>query len=98
MNWNPLNPVSDNSSAPYQIFNIGNSNPVELNRYISVLENTLGKKAIYNYMDLQPGDVPMTHADTTSLESYINFKPQTSIDEGIGKFVEWYKAYYNTTI
>lgn len=90
-NWNSNIPVSNRSSAPYGIFNIGNNTPVELMIYIEALERALGRTAIKNMMEIQPGDVPATLADTTSLEEYINFKPETSIEEGIKRFVEWFK-------
>ena len=89
-NWNSDAPDSDSSSAPYRVFNIGNNNPVQLMTYIEALEKALGKSAIINMMDIQPGDVPATHADTTALEAYIQFKPQTGVEEGVRKFVEWY--------
>lgn len=72
------------------MFNIGNNNPVQLMTYIEALEKALGKTAIKNMMDIQPGDVPATHADTTALVAYVGFKPQTSVEEGVRKFVEWY--------
>lgn len=82
------------SSAPYKVFNIGNNNPENLMRYIEVLEQHLGKEAKKDFLPLQPGDVPETYADTTALEDYIGFKPETSLEEGIGEFVKWYRAYY----
>ncbi len=88
--WNGASPVTDSSSAPYQIFNIGNNNPVQLMDYITALERELGKKAIKNMMDLQAGDVPETHADTSSLESYIQFRPKTNINDGVRAFVNWF--------
>lgn len=94
-NWNGNDPESDTSKAPYRIFNIGNNDPVKLMDYIEALENSLGKKAEKNMMDIQPGDVPKTHADTKSLEEYINFKPATSVEEGVSSFVNWYKSYFN---
>ena len=90
VNWNSDVLASDSSSAPYRIFNIGNNNPVQLMTYIEALEKALGKTAIKNMMDIQPGDVPATHADTKALEEYVEFKPQTSVEEGVRKFVEWY--------
>lgn len=93
-NWNGQSLQADSSSAPYRIFNIGNSNPVELNDYIISIEDALGKKAIREEMDLQPGDVLSTHADTESLEKWIDFKPQTSVKEGVKKFIEWYLDFY----
>ncbi|MGG7444989.1 NAD-dependent epimerase [Kosakonia oryzendophytica] len=83
------------SSAPYHIYNIGNSSPVELMDYITALEDALGIEAQKNMMPIQPGDVLETSADTQPLYETIGFKPQTSVKEGVKKFVEWYKAYYN---
>lgn len=93
-NWNGDDVRPDSSSAPFRVFNIGNNNPVQLMKYISALEQAIGKEAKKNMMDLQPGDVPATHADTTALEEYVNFKPQTSVEEGVGSFVEWYRGYF----
>lgn len=92
--WDSNHPASDRSSAPYRIFNIGNSNPVQLNDYIEAIELALDKKAIRHLMDIQPGDVPATHADTTNLEQYVAFKPQTAVKEGVARFVDWYRGYY----
>ena len=91
--FNNLKP--DNSWAPYHIFNIGNSNPTPLMDFISCLEKKLGKKAIKQYLPIQPGDVPGTESDTKSLEKWINFKPCTSVEIGISEFVDWYKKFYN---
>lgn len=87
----PLN--TDN--VPAQVFNIGNSSPVKLMQYIEALEKALGKTAKKNFMDIQPGDVPATHADVSKLEEYVNFKPQTTVEEGVKRFVEWYKNINN---
>ena len=87
-------PDPSSSWAPYRVFNIGNSNPIPLMEFISCLEKELGIKAIKNFLPMQPGDVKSTFADNTSLEKWINFKPRTSIDEGIKIFVKWYKEYY----
>ena len=86
-------PISE-SFAPYKIYNLGNNSPVKLSRFIAVLENCLGKKAQKIYLDMQPGDVIMTYADVTDLEKAIGFKPETPIEEGLAKFVEWYRKYY----
>jgi len=86
-------PISE-SFAPYKIYNLGNNSPVELSRFIAVLENCLGKKAQKVYLDMQPGDVIMTYADVTDLEKAVGFKPETPIEEGLAKFVEWYRKYY----
>ena len=94
INWDGTTPKISTSSAPYQIFNIGNSSPVSLLEYIESLENALNKKAIKELIEMQPGDVPGTHADTEALQSYINFKPNTSIEVGILNFVNWYKEWY----
>lgn len=79
------------SSAPYQIFNIGNSAPVKLMDYIKALENSFGIEAKKNMMDIQPGDVPATHADASALEAYTGFRPKTTVEQGVAKFVDWYK-------
>ncbi|EPR44011.1 NAD-dependent epimerase/dehydratase [Desulfovibrio sp. X2] len=92
--WSGLNPDPSSSPAPYKIYNIGNNNCVELERYIEVLENALGKKATRNYMDMQPGDVPATYANVDDLIEDVGFKPNTPIEKGIEKFVEWYRDYY----
>lgn len=85
----------DRSWAPYRIFNIGNNNPVELERFIDILEYKLGRKAIREYLPIQPGDVPATYAEIDSLTEWCGFKPETDLETGIGLFVDWYKAYYN---
>jgi UDP-glucuronate 4-epimerase len=82
------------SHAPYRIFNIGNNQPTPLMDYIEAIESALDKKAIKNLMDMQPGDVPLTSADTSELNQWVNFKPNTSIKEGVKRFVDWYKNYY----
>lgn len=92
--WQSDKPDPSTSPAPYKIYNIGNNNVVELERYIEVLENFLGKKAIRNYLPMQAGDVPATYADVDDLVADVGFKPSTSIEEGIKKFVEWYRWYY----
>ena len=89
--WTGNPPHIPTSSAPYKIFNIGNSSPVKLMEYIEALEKAFGSKAKKNFMNIQPGDVPYTHADVKALEDYIDFKPKTSIEQGIQKFVDWYK-------
>lgn len=94
--WDPRHPDPSSSYAPYRIFNIGNNQPVELLRFIEVLEEKLGKKAIKNFLPLQPGDVESTFADISDLEKEVGFRPQTSVEEGIGKFVDWYRSYYTS--
>lgn len=79
---------------PYKVYNIGNNQPVDLMHFISVLEDKLGQKAEKNLLPLQPGDVPATYADVDALMRDVDFKPATTVEEGIGKFVDWYKKYY----
>ncbi|OLF38383.1 NAD-dependent epimerase [Psychrobacter sp. Cmf 22.2] len=93
-------PAPQNSSittaiAPYQIYNIGNNQPVTLRRFISAIEQACGKKARENLLPMQPGDVPITYADIDELTTDVGFKPSISIEDGIAKFVEWYKQYYS---
>jgi len=92
--WSSAEPDSATSYAPYRLYNIGNHNPVELLRFIEVLEDCLGKKAQKNMLPLQNGDVPATYADVADLIRDVGFKPDTSIESGITRFVEWYRAYY----
>jgi UDP-glucuronate 4-epimerase len=92
--WNGNNPDSATSYAPYKLYNIGNNNPVELMRFIEVLEDCLGKKADMNLLPLQQGDVPATYADVDDLIKDVGFKPATTIEDGIKEFVKWYKEYY----
>ena len=82
------------TSAPYQIYNIGNNQPVELMTLIETIENSLGKKAIKEMLPMQPGDVPRTYADVDALMSDVDFRPDTPIEVGIDKFVSWYRGYY----
>jgi len=93
--WDETKDDLSSSFAPYKIYNIGNNQPVQLEKFISILEEKLGEKAKKNYMEMQPGDVVRTYADVSDLEKDIGFKPSTSIEEGLGKFVDWYKKYYN---
>tara|TARA_Y100000589_G_scaffold313221_1_gene334344 strand:- start:24856 stop:25881 length:1026 start_codon:yes stop_codon:yes gene_type:complete len=88
-------PDPSSSWAPHKIFNIGNSNPIKLMDYIYEIERALDKKAIKEYLPMQLGDVKSTSADTSKLEDWINFKPNTSIRDGVSKFVNWYKEYYS---
>lgn len=94
LNWNDKDGDLSSSFAPYKIYNIGNGSPVKLEKFISILEKKIGKKADKIYIDMQPGDVLKTYADVSDLENKINFKPNTSLEEGLEKFVEWYKEYY----
>ena len=96
--FNKDEPNASISWAPYKIFNIGNSNPTPLMIFIKALEKYLGKEAKKTFLPLQAGDVPATFADTELLEDWINFKPSTSVEEGISKFVEWYKVFYKVNL
>jgi UDP-glucuronate 4-epimerase len=93
-NFNANNPDPASSFAPYRIYNIGNSEPVELLRFIEVLEKALGKSAKKNLLPMQAGDVPETFAEVSDLTRDVGFKPNTPIEAGVKKFVEWYKEYY----
>ncbi len=93
-NFDPIKPNPSTSWAPHRIFNIGNSNPTPLLEYITALEDALGVKAKKTFLPMQPGDVPATAADTTSLENWIGFKPNTSVKEGVNHFVSWYRDFY----
>jgi len=91
--WSGLQPDPGTSKAPWRVYNIGNQSPVELLDYIETLENALGKKAEKNLLPLQPGDVPDTYADVEQLVIDVNYRPETTIQTGINKFVNWYKSY-----
>ena len=83
-----------NNHAPHRLFNIGNSQPENLMDFIGMLENALGKTAQKEMLPMQPGDVKTTYADTSALENWVGFKPNTPLKTGVQKFVDWYKAYY----
>ena len=93
-NYNALTADPATSNAPYRVFNIGNSNPVPLLDFIACIEDAIGKKATKNLLPLQDGDVPATFANTEALKAWIGFVPSTPIEQGIGRFVEWYRGYY----
>ncbi len=82
------------SAPPYRIFNIGNHQPIELTRLIEVLEDKIGRKAVTRCLPMQPGDVPATYADTEALAREIGYRPHTPIEEGVSRFVDWYRQYY----
>ena len=92
--WNGKKPDPSSSSAPWRVYNIGQQQPIELLDYIAALESHLGRKARLNLLPLQPGDVPDTFADVEDLVKAVGYRPQTSIDEGTGRFISWYRAYY----
>jgi len=92
--WNSACPDPSISFAPYRLYNIGNNRPVKLMDFIAILEDRLGRKAKKNFLPMQPGDVPATFADIDDLMADADFKPATPIEEGIGRFVAWYREYY----
>jgi UDP-glucuronate 4-epimerase len=94
--WSGDAPDSSSSLAPYRLYNIGNHSPVQLMDFIAAIEKALGRKAKKNFLPLQPGDVPATYADVSDLKRYIGFEPNTPIDEGISRFVAWYRDYHAT--
>jgi UDP-glucuronate 4-epimerase len=92
--WNSDQPDPATSAAPWRIFNIGNGKRVELMRYIEVLEAQLGRKAELNLLPLQPGDVPDTSADVQALSDAVGYRPDTPVEVGMKRFVDWYREYY----
>ncbi len=93
-NWSGAAPDSATSRAPYRLYNIGNNSPVELMHYIETLEQCLGKTAEKELLPLQPGDVPDTYADVSDLVDELGYRPATSVEDGISRFVDWYRDYY----
>jgi UDP-glucuronate 4-epimerase len=83
------------AQAPYKLYNIGNNNPVTLGSFIEAIEESCDQKAVTNYLPMQPGDVPVTFADIDELIDEVSFKPETSIGDGLGKFVDWYLDFYS---
>jgi UDP-glucuronate 4-epimerase len=94
--WSSDDPDPATSSAPYRLFNIGNNSPVQLLDCIALLERCLGRKATLRFLPMQPGDVPSTVADVSELEDAVGFRPHTSLEAGITRFVEWYRHYFGT--
>lgn len=92
--WDGAKPDPGTSSAPWRVYNIGNSQPVELLTYIQCIEQALGKKAILNLLPLQPGDVPDTFADVADLVADVGYKPTTPVETGVARFIAWYRDYY----
>ncbi len=92
--WSSAAPDSASSAAPYRLYNIGNNRPVELTHYIQVLEQCLGRQARKNLLPLQAGDVPDTYADVTDLTQDTGYLPSTQVEEGVARFVEWYRGYF----
>ena len=92
--WSGMDPDPSSSFAPYRLYNIGNNNPIELSRFIEIIEEKLGKKADKKFLPLQDGDVPENYANVDDLMREIDFKPSTPVETGIGKFIDWYLEYY----
>ena len=92
--WSSDAPDAATSKAPYRLYNIGSNRPVELLRYIEVLEQCLGRVAVKNLLPMQPGDVPDTYADVDALVADVGYRPDTPIEEGVARFVAWYREYY----
>jgi UDP-glucuronate 4-epimerase len=92
--WSGDHPDPATSNAPYRLYNIGNNNPVDLMHFIACIEKALGREAKKNFLPLQPGDVPKTYANVDALVADIGFKPATPIEDGIAKFIAWYRSYY----
>jgi len=93
--WSGATPDPGTSKAPYRLYNIGSNNPVELSRFIEIIEERVGKKAQKNLLPLQPGDVPATYANVDDLIDDVGYKPATPVEEGIARFVDWYRDFYN---
>ena len=93
--WSGATPDPGTSKAPYRLYNIGSNNPVELSRFIEIIEERVGKKAEKNLLPLQPGDVPATYANVDDLIDDVGYKPATPVEEGIARFVDWYRDFYN---
>ncbi len=94
LNWSSENPDPSSSNAPWKVYNIGNNKPVKLLKYIEAIENALGKKAKKEYLPIQPGDIINTWADVNQLVDHFDYKPSTSIEDGVSKFVNWFREYY----
>jgi UDP-glucuronate 4-epimerase len=92
--FDPLNPNTGTSAAPFRVYNIGNHRPVELNRYIEIIEQCIGRRAEKILQPLQPGDVPDTYADVDELMRDTGYSPSTAVEVGVARFVEWYRGYY----
>lgn len=93
-NWNSAEPDPGSSSAPYRLYNIGSNRPIALMDFIETLEQCLGITAKKNLLPMQAGDVAETYADVSSLSKYVDYKPSTSLQEGLSQFVDWYRSYY----
>jgi UDP-glucuronate 4-epimerase len=89
-----MQPDPATSTAPYRVFNIGNNQPTPLMDYVAALEQSLGREARKNFLPMQPGDVPATFADVDALDRWVGFRPATPVAEGVRRFVDWYRDYY----
>ena len=96
--WDPLQPDPQSSPAPWRVYNIGNNNPIRLLDFVEAIEKRLGKKAERIMMDIQPGDVPATYANVADLRADMDYTPDTSLEQGVNAFIEWYQNYYNVTV
>ena len=94
--FDPAAPTPASSRAPYRVYNIGSHRPIQLSRYIEVLEQCLGRSAQRNLLPLQPGDVPDTYADVEELVRDTGYAPATPVEVGVARFVEWYRGFYGT--
>jgi len=92
--FDPLRPTAASSTAPYRVYNIGNHQPIELARYIEVIEDCLGKRAVKNLLPMQPGDVADTYADVAELTRDTGYSPSTPVEVGVKRFVDWYRDFY----
>lgn len=92
--WDPHDPDPATSNAPFRIFNLGANRPVELMAYVEAIEQALGKKSVKEFLPLQPGDVPATKADVSEAQAQLGYDPRISVNEGVRRFVEWYRQYY----
>lgn len=92
--WSPEAPVPSSGCVPYRLYNIGNNQPVALMDFVRAVESALGREAVIDYLPMQPGDVVATYADVDDLVADVGFKPDTSLEEGIRRFIDWYKDYY----
>ena len=92
--WQASRSGPDSSSAPYAVYNIGHGSPVSLMDFVHAIESATGRKALYNYLPMQPGDVPSTHADTEPLLRATGYHPHVDVKEGAGHFVDWYRTFY----
>jgi UDP-glucuronate 4-epimerase len=94
--WSGQHPDPSTSSAPYRIYNIGNNQPVSLGRFIEIIEQKLGIQAKQNHLPMQPGDVAQTYANIDALQNAVGFRPETPLEVGVGRFIDWYRQYYGT--